>query len=222
MASKRKAKLAHDFLAHGAIVSGVALAALPASPAFAAPRNIDIPSEEAAKSIPEFARQENIQIIAPVSQLHGIKTPAVSGYLELDEALKALLVGTGLEVASNDSATIVLRRAANTAPVEEDTGMADLGPPPSESIIVTGSRVISDAANSPMPVTIVSTKQLRDTTPSNLADGLNKLPIFQGSQIIGRPGDGSQNFSSNTLNLRNFGVQRTLVLLDGHRAASSN
>ena len=75
MASKRKAKLAHDFLAHGAIVSGVALAALPASPAFAAPRNIDIPSEEAAKSIPEFARQENIQIIAPVSQLHGIKTP---------------------------------------------------------------------------------------------------------------------------------------------------
>jgi outer membrane receptor protein involved in Fe transport len=222
MASKRKAKLAHDFLAHGAIVSGVALAALPASPAFAAPRNIDIPSEEAARSIPEFARQENIQIIAPVSQLHGIKTAAVSGYMELDEALKALLVGTGLEVASNDSATIVLRRAANAAPAEDNAGMADLGPPPSESIIVTGSRVISDAGSSPMPVTIVSTKQLRDTTPSNLADGLNKLPIFQGSQTIGRPGDGSQNFSSNTLNLRNFGVQRTLVLLDGHRAASSN
>src|SRR6202030_754030 len=39
---------------------------------------------------------------------------------------------------------------------------------------------------------------------------------------IGRPGDGSQNFSSNTLNLRNFGAQRTLVLLDGHRASSSN
>ena len=69
---------------------------------------------------------------------------------------------------------------------------------------------------------MISTKQLRDTTPANLADGLNKLPIFQGSQIIGRPGDGSQNFSSNTLNLRNFGTQRTLVLLDGHRATPSN
>ena len=33
--------------------------------------------------------------------------------MELDEALKALLVGTGLEVASNDGATIVLRRAAS-------------------------------------------------------------------------------------------------------------
>ncbi|HEX4636734.1 MAG TPA: TonB-dependent receptor [Rhizomicrobium sp.] len=211
MASKRAEWLA----------CSIALAALPAGPALAEPRSIDIPSEEAAKSIPEFARQENIQIIAPVSQLHGIKTQAVSGRMELDEALRTLLVGTGLEVASNDGTTIVLRQAASTAPLDE-SGMADDGPPPSESIVVTGSRVISDAGMSPTPVTIVSAKQLHETTPSNLADGLNKLPIFQGSQSIGRPGDGSANFSSNVLNLRNFGLQRTLVLLDGHRAPPAN
>jgi iron complex outermembrane recepter protein len=217
MASKRKARLAN-----GTFACGIALAALPAGPVLAEPRAIDIPSEEAAKSIPEFARQENIQIIAPVSQLHGIKTPAVQGRMELEEALRTLLVGTGLEVASNDGATIVLRRAADGAANGEDGETVTLGSLPSESIIVTGSRVISDAGNSPMPVTIVSTKQLRDTTPSNLADGLNKLPIFQGSQTIGRPGDGQSNYSSNVLNLRNFGVQRTLVLLDGHRAPPSN
>ena len=59
MASKRKDRLA----------CALALAALPAGPALAEPRHIDIPSEEAAKSIPEFARQENIQIIAPVSHV---------------------------------------------------------------------------------------------------------------------------------------------------------
>jgi iron complex outermembrane receptor protein len=91
-----------------------------------------------------------------------------------------------------------------------------------ESVVVTGSRVISDAANSPTPLTVVSTADLLATTPTNIPDGLNKLPIFQGSQSITRPGDGSQNFASNTLNLRNFGAQRTLVLLDGHRAAPSN
>jgi iron complex outermembrane recepter protein len=212
MASKRKYWLA----------CGVAIAALPPLTATAQPRSINIPSEEAAKSIPEFARQENIQIIAPVSQLHGIKTQAVSGNLEMEEALRRLLVGTGLEVASQDRSTIVLRQAATVAPALEAPDITDAAPPPSESIIVTGSRVISNAANSPTPVTMVTTRQLRETTPSNLADGLNKLPIFQGSQIIGRPGDGSQNFSSNTLNLRNFGAQRTLVLLDGHRATPSN
>ena len=91
-----------------------------------------------------------------------------------------------------------------------------------ETVTVTGSRVISDAANSPTPLTVVSTDDLKSTTPTSIPDGLNKLPVFLGSQTLGRPGDGSQNFSSNTLNLRNFGGQRTLVLLDGHRAAPSN
>jgi iron complex outermembrane receptor protein len=94
--------------------------------------------------------------------------------------------------------------------------------PSVESVVVTGSRVVSDAANSPTPLTIVSTADLLQTTPTNIPDGLNKLPIFQGSQSIGRPGDGQQNYASNTLNLRNFGAQRTLVLLDNHRVTPSN
>ena len=95
---------------------------------------------------------------------------------------------------------------------------AERARPAWKSVAVTGSRVISDAANSPTPLTIVSTDDLRATAPASLPDGLNKLPVFQGSQSISRPGDGSQNFASSTLNLRNFGAQRTLVLLDGHRA----
>src|SRR6185295_12997034 len=132
MAFKRKYRLA----------CGIAIAALNTVPAAAQPRSINIPSEEAAKSIPEFARQENIQIIAPVSQLHGIKTQAVSGRMELGDALKALLVGTGLEVASNDGGTVVLRRAIAAAPVVDAPDGADAGPLLPEIIIVTGSRVI--------------------------------------------------------------------------------
>src|SRR4051794_5900109 len=161
MASKRKVWLA----------CGAAIATLPPAAAVAEPRTINIPSEEAAKSIPEFARQENIQIVAPVGQLHGIKTQAVSGRMEINEALSLLLVGTGLEVASNDGSTIVLRRAA-AAPLTRAVDAAEPEPVLSEAIIVTGSRVISDAGNSPTPVTMISARQLRDTTPANLADGL--------------------------------------------------
>jgi outer membrane receptor protein involved in Fe transport len=91
-----------------------------------------------------------------------------------------------------------------------------------ESVVVTGSRVISDAANSPTPLTIISAADLEATTPTDIPDGLNKLPVFQGSTGIGRPGDGTHNFSSDTLDLRNFGSQRTLVLMDGHRVTPSN
>src|SRR5689334_8062048 len=116
------------------LACGVMMAALLPATAIAEPRDIDIPSQEAAKSIPEFARQEDVQIIAPVSQLHGIKTQAVSGRLELNEALEILLVGTGLEVASNDGKTIVLRRAAPDNP--GNFAGADIPQQPSESIIV--------------------------------------------------------------------------------------
>src|SRR4051794_23193810 len=109
MASNRKDRLA----------CALALAVLPAAPALAEPRSIDIPSEEAAKSIPEFARQENIQIIPPVSQLHGRKTQPVAGRVELTDALKPLLVGAGWEVGSNAGGPIVLGRGSAAPPVVE-------------------------------------------------------------------------------------------------------
>lgn len=102
----------------------------------------------------------------------------------------------------------------------------------SETVVVTGSRVISDAAEAPTPLTIISTAEILETTPTNIPDGLNKLPIFQGSVGINRAGDGTGGFgaagvqggnlATNVLNLRNFGSQRTLVLLDGHRAPPGN
>lgn len=49
-----------------------------------------------------------------------------------------------------------------------------------ESVVVTGSRVISNVANSPTPLTVVSADDLAATTPGNIAEGLNKLPVFQG------------------------------------------
>lgn len=93
-----------------------------------------------------------------------------------------------------------------------------------ESVVVTGSRVISNAANSPTPLTEVSADELAATTPSDIPDALNKLPVFQGSSgpQEGAGSGGSSNANGNVLNLRNFGPQRTLVLLDGHRVTPSN
>src|SRR4051794_30161004 len=76
-----------------------------------------------------------------------------------------------------------------------------------ESVTVTGSRVISDAINSPTPLTVLDVGQLQATTPSNIADGLNKLPAFIGSQSSRSVNNASTDTAANVLNLRSFGSQ---------------
>ncbi len=88
---------------------------------------------------------------------------------------------------------------------------------PLEEVRVTGSRVITDGTQSPTPLTVVASDQLLAVTPSNLADGLNKLPQFSGSQGQAFIQNASSNSTGNFLNLRSLGVQRTLVLFDGDR-----
>ena len=90
-------------------------------------------------------------------------------------------------------------------------------------IIVTGSRVIRNGDASPSPVTVVQTSDLLAAQPgANLADALNALPVFAGSRGAGsNPSTGGSasggNGSANQLNLRNMGIARTLVLMDGLR-----
>jgi iron complex outermembrane recepter protein len=212
----------------------VAVIALPGIAEAAEDHSVSIPAEEAAKSIPELARQEIIKIVVSADQLQGIRTAAVNGTMNANQALGDLLVGTGLEVAQNDGNTVVLRRASTAVDVPQalagQAGAATAAGSqlPTETVTVTGSRVISDIQASPTPVTIVTTEQLQATTPSDLPDGLNKLPVFQGSNVPRLAGNGGGGNSSsggvpqNVLNLRNFGVQRTLVLIDGHRATPTN
>jgi len=58
---------------------------------------------------PEFARQAGLQIIAPADKLKGVKTHSLHGAIDSRAALKLLLEGTGLTVASDDGHTISLR-----------------------------------------------------------------------------------------------------------------
>jgi outer membrane receptor protein involved in Fe transport len=88
-------------------------------------------------------------------------------------------------------------------------------------IVVTGSRVVTNGNSAPTPVTVVTTQQLTATTPTNIADGLNKLPQFSNSRSQQTLGNASSNAVGNFLNLRSFGIIRTLILFDGHRVPAT-
>ena len=94
-------RMARGYLWSVLIVSGAVLAHA---------HDFDIPAENAALSIPQFARQAGVQIVSPGNLSH-TTTAAVTGRLETREALERLLSGTDLFIAADDGAVIALRRA---------------------------------------------------------------------------------------------------------------
>jgi len=95
---------------------------------------------------------------------------------------------------------------------------------PVEEIVVTGTRVQRDGYEAPTPLTVVGIEQIEAAAPANIAEFVNTMPQISGSAT---PQTSNSSISSgtaglNTLNLRNLGSTRTLVLLDGQRTVGSS
>jgi outer membrane receptor protein involved in Fe transport len=109
---------------------------------------------------------------------------------------------------------------AQTVPAD-----AEVAEPAAEGgdIIVTGTRIVRDGYNAPTPVSVISTKELKAEAPANISDFVNTLPAVRGSGTAASSNGSLSNGAAgiNTVNLRNLGAQRTLVLFDGQRSVAS-
>ena len=95
--------------------SAAILALSLAGQAMAQQRTFNIPAQDAVTAIGQFGLQSQLQITAPTDQLRGVRTRPVTGSLDARQALQRLIAGTGLEVASDNGSTIVLRAAPQPA-----------------------------------------------------------------------------------------------------------
>ena len=206
------------------LLTSASLVAMAAAPACAqAVKTFSIPSQSADTGLPVFGQQAGTQVLASSADLKGVKTNAVVGDFTVEAGAHRLLAGSPLKASFNGEGNMLVVRDSET--VASNTPSQSSPPPAADEttqVVVTGTRLTSKGLKSPTPLTVISADQLRATTTTDLPDALNKLPIFQGSQQPRRSGDGTGNFASNILALRNFGAQRTLVLLDGHRVTPSN
>jgi len=100
---------------------------------------------------------------------------------------------------------------------EDTTTFADAG----ELIIVTGSRILRPEFSFPNPVASFSDVTIEQSGKTNLTDFLVNSPALLGSMtnidVAGSNLPNSQLVGVNMLDLRNLGVDRTLVLVDGRR-----
>jgi iron complex outermembrane receptor protein len=85
-----------------------------------------------------------------------------------------------------------------------------------EVIVVTGSRIAGNPLNAPQPVQSITASDLKVLGITNTGDALESVPALIASNNIEQTGrDGLAGRVS--LNLRNMGVDRTLVLVNGRR-----
>jgi outer membrane receptor protein involved in Fe transport len=96
--------------------------------------------------------------------------------------------------------------------------------PTPEVVEVTGTRVVRDGYQAPTPTTVLGAAELQAAAPVNLADEVNELPALAGSRRMDTSTVSAGLAGLNTLNLRDLGVTRTLILFDGQRmpAATTN
>ena len=193
------------------IVAGVAtsIAVLCGSaPVSAQVRQFDVPSEDAGKSIPEFARQAHIQVVAPGDLLHGVITPPIKGAYDVFAALDLMLKGRGLTVthlaegvvtispletkkreereemspklkSSTSFLALLFGLVAQSATAQTPANSADSGTA-IEGVTVSASRISIQGYEAPTPVTVIGAAQLDREAKIDIGDAIRELPAVGG------------------------------------------
>ncbi len=117
----------------------------------------------------------------------------------------------------------ILALSANAAFAQSDTQDTSGD---AERIVVSASRIQIAGYQQPTPVTVVGAAQLERDAQTDIGDTIRQLPSFGASS---GPNNGTTAISvaagtagEDLINLRNLGILRTLVLVDGQRVVSSN
>ncbi|MDZ4870269.1 MAG: TonB-dependent receptor [Alphaproteobacteria bacterium] len=183
-------------------------------------KSFNIPVQEATSAIRTFGTQSGLQVLATVDDLKGKRVNAVVGKLDVHDALRLMLAGTGLTYRETDANTVLIekpRAAAASLPASTSTGsttMAAAQPqpeppasaeaPPSEAsdtkvekVVVTGSR-IRGAKNKTAPVIEITRDDIDKSGYSSPEQVIQSLPQNyaggqNGASEFGRFGNGSSS-----------------------------
>ena len=217
--------------------------AVPAGESRQAQVDVDIPAKPLRAALEQFALQTGIQVVyAGDGLVRDLRSPAVSGRLTPDAALRALLAGSGLRHAFVNATTVSIERApaaavAAPAPstaaasqstpeirVSNDFDVTDM-----DVVVVTGTNLRNiDPAS---PLIVVDSQQIERAGYSSIEDVLRHLPQNFSSRTSTSAALGETEFGdsfsprsavgASSINLRGLGSRSTLVLVNGRRLAGS-
>jgi outer membrane receptor protein involved in Fe transport len=133
----------------------------------------DIPAGDTASALNAFSRQAGVQLMFPYDVAARHRTAGLKGAFGREEALRRLIEGGDLEIASASAQVITLRERSAGPLARQDADAVG-------EIIVT-SRAGSDARTrleTSYAVTTMSAESLRLRSPMGVADALKVVPGF--------------------------------------------
>jgi iron complex outermembrane recepter protein len=198
-----------------ALLAGGASVAVLATSAFASEFNV--PSGDLRAALNLYAKQARVELIYPVSAVEGVHTRGAKGDLSSDEALAAILKGTGFDTQRTPSGAIGIIRAkaaAVAAPMRELANAEPVHAAASvETVVVTSSKIKGDIQTVPIAITALSQEQLTSRQIAGGPDLVKEVPNLTFSKT---------NFTGYNIEIRGIGTQAISVTTDPAVAVAFN
>ncbi|MCW6531308.1 TonB-dependent receptor [Sphingomonas sp. MMSM20] len=211
-----------------------------ATPAVAQTREFNIPAGSLRSALDAFARQSGRQVIYRGDEVRSAQSPGVRGARTAEDALNAILAGTGFGARKDSSGAFAVAKLGNestaatepaAAPGEETPYGASSGEKNNEIVVVgTLIRGVSPIA----PVDTYTRQQIERTGASTIEQFARRIPQNLGdatAESIGGGGGlngaglrslgGTSDTRGSAFNLRGLGAGGTLTLVDGRRTSGA-
>ncbi|SAI25662.1 ferric siderophore receptor [Bordetella ansorpii] len=189
----------------------------PAAAAQAAPMQITIAQQPLSAALLRLAEQTSLQIFFTPDVVSGVQAPAVDGRLTPEQALRALLQGTGIRY-TREGNNVTLRRedtVAVLAPVTV-TARAETADDAIDGYVArrsrAGTKTDTPILETPQSISVVTHDALENQGTLNVANGL-RYTAGVGAAAYSN-GDGN---AFDVFTMRGFVISNSGLLLDGLR-----
>ncbi|RDE05587.1 TonB-dependent receptor [Sphingomonas aracearum] len=177
--------------------TGASLAAtlLMTTAAYAAPvmpaaeRRFDIASQPLAGALTDYGRQAGVQIFFPRASIAHLRSGGVRGQMSREAALRRLILGSGLQVRSDDGRTVVLGVAQGAETARAATVALQLPDAPAGSGMQDNTALAGEEAQTDQEIVVTGTVPLEEEKAlewKRRQIGTNA--VMSGETIARRPG----------------------------------
>ena len=200
----------------------------------------DISAEPLGQALVDFSEASSQPIAISEGAAAGKSIAGLHGQYSIAGALHVLLADTDLVVDVDPTGVLVVRpqdfdrignctmwntyrehkallTSVSALALTLCASLAQAQDAQTETVTVTGSRVIRPGFDSPTPIGVITSADIARSGNSNLADTLVDLPQVLGSGTGEASTAGSNYIGQEHIALRGLGAQRTLTLVDGQR-----